>query len=113
MELFTWVPIDFEDIQENDLIRSITIPVSQQHLGHFQADRTIQGRVITKGNTLESTIIDFDGDIVPLAYDGLGDDVIMTFLKGTTNIRGLWDRESGKRRKLHFGNDISYLKKII
>ena len=112
--LFTWVDTSFENILEGDLIRSITFPVSQKYIGHPEADRIVKGRIITKGNTFESTILDFNGEIVPLAYDGLGNDVIITFLRGTTNIRGLWDRESGKRPKMYFGKskDLTKSKSI-
>ena len=126
-DLFTWVDTSFEDIREDDLIRSITLPVSQEHIGHPQADRKVKGRIITKGNTPETTTLDFNGEIVPLAYDGLGNDVTIIFLKGTTNTRGLWNRETGKRRKTYFGkskdltknkikevnSDIKYLRLIL
>lgn len=113
MKLFTWKAINFEDILENDFIRSDTSPVSQRYIGHLQADRQVEGRVLSKGNTPESSLIDFDGEIVPLAYD-LGNDVIISFQKGTFNVKNIWDRESGKRHKLHFGsNDILYLRNFI
>ena len=117
MELYSWINIDFEDIHEGNRIRSSTTPVSQQHLGHPHADRDVVGIVLHKGDTPESTTIDIDGSIEPLAYN-LGNDVVQFFTKETVNARCLLEREVGKKRKrLNFGKiknfkDINYLKKL-
>jgi len=118
MALYSWININFKDIHEGNRIRSSTTPNSQQHLGHPHADRDVVGIVLHKGNTPESTTIDIDGSIEPLAYD-LGNDVIQLFEKEIVNARGLLDREVGKKRKrVYFGKikinfkDINYLKKL-
>ena len=116
MALYSWIDINFEDIHEGNRIRSSTTPKSQRHLGHPHADRDVTGIVLHKGNTPESTTIDIDGSIEPLAYD-LGNDVTQFFTKETVNARGILDREVGKKcKRVNFGKinfkDINYLKKL-
>jgi hypothetical protein len=103
-----WIDINFEDVREGDLIRSSTSPVSQQHLGHPEADRNVEGIVTHLGDSMVTTMIrNGDGEEIVLAYDNLGSRVFINLKKYTTvTHRQIMNRETGKRgikRKHEFG----------
>ena len=114
-----WFNIDFVDIREGDLIRSSTSPVSQQHLGHPEADRDAEGVVIQLGETMRTTMIkNNQGKEIILAYDNLGSDVFINLKKlVTVTHKQIMNRETGKRgikRKHEFGKmKISSINKDI
>lgn len=103
-----WFNINFEDIREGDLIHSSTSPVSQQHLGHPEADRDAEGVVTQLGNSMQTTMIrNNQGEEIVLAYDNLGSDVFINLKKLiTVTHKQIMNRETGKRgikRKHEFG----------
>ena len=115
-----WIDIDFIDVREGDLIRSSTTPISQQHLGHPEADRSVEGVVMILGNSMQTTMIrNSEGENVVLAYDvRLGNDVFINLKKYTTiTHRQIINRETGNRgikRKYHsilnsINKDIKFL----
>ena len=124
-----WFNIDFVDIKPGDFIYAETEPISQGHLGHPEADRTVIGTITQLGDTMRSTmLVDSSGNESVLAYDNLGDRV-MIFLKKLVTVthRQIVNRETGKRgpkrkREQSFGKrkhcslknidkDIFYLKR--
>ena len=95
-----WIDIDFIDVREGDLIRSSTTPISQQHLGHPEADRSVEGVVMILGNSMQTTmILNSEGENVVLAYYvRLGNDVFINLKKlVTVTHRQIVNRETGKR----------------
>ena len=113
-DIITWVTVTFEQINEDDLIRSSTVPNSQQYLGHPQADYNVEGRVLSKGDTPETTFLsdNLTGDRKVLSYDGLGSDVTISYKRGTVNQSLINRREVNPlKRKNRFG--FNSLKEII
>ena len=81
---------------------------------YYRADYNVEGRIIEKGDTPETTFLsdNLTGDRKVLSYDGLGNDVVISYRRGTVNQSLINRREVNPlKRKNRFG--FNSLKEII